>query len=314
MLQAALQPRSWFAGLVPRLTAASGVGYLAIAYTVSRWLTRRSPAQLTAPARCDDLAFEDVECVTSDRVRLRGWIFSPPAPRATIALFHGLRGNRGHLFDRVVFLTRAGYRCVVFDHRAHGESAGRRTSFGYHEARDVEAVADHVCRRWPAQPRFALGISMGAAALCLAGSAAAQAFDALVLESVYDRLASAFQHRVGVQFPDWFRHFRRGIIWITERRLGVRIDAVAPVAHVHLLAPRPVLLLTGSEDPHAPPHEVRQLYENYDGPRTFHIIDGAGHDDVHRVGGEAYRRLVLEFFERNLDPSSAPSLSLHTTK
>lgn len=299
MSQAPPRSPSWFGRLLPRLTAASGVGYLATAYTVSRWLTRRSPAQLKVPTDLNGLAVDVAECVTADRVRLRGWIITPSTPCATIALFHGLRGNRAHLLDRIAFLARAGYRCVAFDHRAHGESDGRRTSFGFHEARDVEAVADLICRLWPTQRRAALGVSMGAAALCFAGAASARAFEAIVLESVYDRLASAFQHRVGVQFPDWFRHFRRGIIWITERRLGTNIDTVAPVAFVHRLAPRPVLLLTGSDDPHAPPHEVRQLFECSVEPRAFHVIDGAGHTDVCDVGGERYRALVLDFLARS---------------
>jgi len=34
----------WFPDLLMRLALASGIGYLAAAYTVSRWLTRRNPA------------------------------------------------------------------------------------------------------------------------------------------------------------------------------------------------------------------------------------------------------------------------------
>jgi uncharacterized protein len=290
---------SWVRALVPRLTAASGIGYLATAYTVSRWLTRRSPARPTPPPEHDEYAVEQLQCRTNDGIFLQGWAFSPRQPRGTIALFHGLRGNRSTIFNRIRFLVPAGYRCVAFDHRAHGESTGQRTSFGYYEARDVQAIASLIQRRWPDQPRAALGVSMGAAALCFAGEHS-HGFRALILESLYHDLATAFQHRVGGVYPDWFRHFRRGIIWVTERRLGTRLDKVAPAAHIGRLAPRPIMLVTGSDDPYAPPAEVRRLYERCAEPRSLYVVSGAGHIDVCEKGGATYQGLVLGFLGQHV--------------
>src|SRR5439155_8996718 len=134
---------------------------------------------------------------------LTGWSVAPPRPRATVALFHGMRGSRGKMLDRVGFLTAAGYRCVAFDHRAHGGSEGRLTSFGYHERLDVIAVMDLIGRHWPHEPCAALGVSMGAAAICYAAPHA-RPFQAVVLESLYHDLESAFRTRVGRGYPTWF--------------------------------------------------------------------------------------------------------------
>ena len=296
-MNATLARPSWLEKVWPRVTAATGVGYLATAYTVSRWLTRRSPAVLQVPTHLAAVQIESLECRTRDGIVLKGWNLEPPTSRATVALFHGLRGNRGKMLSRIAFLSAAGYRCVAFDHRAHGESGGRWTSFGYHERHDVEAIADLTRERWPNQPRAALAISMGAAAVCFAGEAS-HAFDALILESLYHDLGRAFRHRVGSSYPAWFRQFRRGIIWFTQRRLGARIHEVAPIAHIARLAPRPVLLLTGGADPHAPPHEVQALAEQLPATGQFHVIAGAGHLNVCEQGGQAYRNLVLTFLER----------------
>src|SRR5438270_11508 len=124
------------------MAAASGIGYLATAYTISRWLTRGSRARPHPTPAALGHAWEPLECHTGDRVRLRGWLVEPHAPRATVALFHGSRHNRAQTLDRVAWLAAAGYRCVAFDHRAHGESSGRRSTFGYREAGDVAAVLD----------------------------------------------------------------------------------------------------------------------------------------------------------------------------
>jgi alpha-beta hydrolase superfamily lysophospholipase len=289
---------SWGRELFLRLTVASGVGYLATAYTVSRFLTKRWPAVPVAPD-LPEVRREELWCRTADRLWLRGWVFTPPRPRGTVALFHGLRVNRAQMLGRIAFLTQAGYRCVAFDHRAHGQSQGRRASFGYYESRDVEAVTGLIEEKWAGQPAAALGISMGAAALCFAG-ARLPVYQAFVLEGLYHDLAAAFQHRVGGVFPAWFGRFRRGIIWVTERRLRLRLAQVAPAVHVGALAPRPVLLLTGSQDPHAPPDEVQRLYENCREPREFRLIPGAGHMDVCEQGGEVYREAVLSFLQAHL--------------
>ncbi len=293
------QPISWFDKLWPRLAVASGVGYLAVSYGVSRWLTRRSPAKIELPGDLPHCTIEPLECRTTDGITLKGWHIAPPRPRATIALFHGMRLNRTHTLDRIAFLTEAGYRCIAFDHRAHGESGGRVCTFGFRESNDVVAVFDLIRSRWPDEPRAAVGVSMGAASICMA-SRIARGFDALVLESVYANLARAFEQRIGSGFPHWFHHFRNGIVWFSEYRLGALIEQVSPLAHVAQFAPRHVLFVTGSDDPHAPPQEVRSLALQLPNTSRFHVIPGAGHDNVCAQGGPDYRDLLLSFLDENL--------------
>jgi uncharacterized protein len=303
-MTSASRPASWGRDMLLRLTAASGVGYVAAAYTVSRWLTRRSPGIPQAPA-LPGIAMEFLRCRTVDRLWLQGWAFTPPAPRGTVALFHGLRTNRAQTISRIAFLTDAGYRCVAFDHRAHGQSQGRRSSFGYHESKDVLAIADLMERRWPEQPMAALGLSMGAAAICFAGAAVPR-FQAFILESMYHDLTAAFESRVGSKYPAWFKRFRGGIVWVTERRLRLRLTQIAPAANVHSLAPRPVLLVTGNNDCYAPPEDLHRLFERCDHPKEMCIVPEAGHMDVCDKGGTMYRGIVLSFLERHLGLACRP--------
>jgi alpha-beta hydrolase superfamily lysophospholipase len=294
-----LRKLAWLKGLLAGLTAASGIGYLATAYTVSRWLTRSTRGRPRPTPDALGLTWEPLECYTDDGLCLKGWAITPAAPRATVALFHGLRQNRAQTLDRMALLAEAGYRCVAFDHRAHGESAGRRTTFGFREARDVTAVLDLVRRRWPGQRRAALGISMGAAALCFAAPQVRE-LDAVILESLYHDLGTTFTNRIGSRFPAWFRRFRRGVIWVTERRLGLRLRQVAPVEYIGQLAPAPVLLVTGADDSHAPPHDAERLYECCRGPRELALVPQADHLNLAQAGGSLYRDLILSFLDRRL--------------
>jgi alpha-beta hydrolase superfamily lysophospholipase len=290
---------AWLPDLLASLALASGVGYLAAAYTVSRWLTRPTPGRPPQTPSDLGLAWDRLECRTDDGIRLVGWVVAPPRPRGTVALFHGVRGNRATTLNRTAHLVHAGYRCVAFDHRAHGESTGRKTSFGYHESRDVTAVLGLSRERWPGQRLAALGISMGAAALCFA-AAEVRSCDAIILESLYHDIGSAFINRIGNSYPVWFKRLSRGVVWLTERRLGVRLQQLAPVRHVGELAPAPVLLLTGSEDTHATPDDAARLYAECREPREFWLVPRAGHRDVCEVGGDLYRDRILDFLGRHL--------------
>jgi alpha-beta hydrolase superfamily lysophospholipase len=287
----------WLPNLLAGMVLSTGIGYVAAAYTISRWLTRPSPGR--PPLTPDEfgLSWERLECVTADQHRLAGWAVSPPRPRATVALFHGIRNDRSRTLGRAAFLCAAGYRCVAFDHRAHGESSGRRTSFGYHEGRDVAAVLDLVQRRWPDQPRAALGMSMGAAALCFAAPHT-RACAAVVLESCYFDISTAFESRLRNGFPPWYQRLSRGVIWLTERRLGIKLAQLSPAEHIGALAPAPVLVLTGAEDLHATASEAQLLYERCRGPRELWVVPGAKHNDILEVGGAAYQRRVLDFLSR----------------
>lgn len=293
---------SWIAEVLAGAAVASGVGYLVTAYGVSRWLTRPSRGGPSATPASMGLPSEDMLCRTVDGHRLSGWLVEPARPRGTVVLFHGLRQNRGDTMDRVRMLFNEGYRCVTFDHRAHGKSSGKRSSFGYHEQHDIHAVLDLVDARWPHEPTAALGISMGAAALCFAGKRASR-LQACVLESLYHDVASAFDNRIGTKFPAWFRRFAPGVIWVTERRLGLRLAQITPADHIAQLAPAPVLLVTGTDDFHAPPSDQEKLYARCRGPRYLSTIDGADHSNLFSLDVVAYRALVVGFLDRHLQAS-----------
>jgi uncharacterized protein len=290
---------SWLTEMLAGAAAMSGVGYLVTAYSVSRWLTRRARSRPKPPPAQPGISWQQLECSTEDGHRLAGWVVTPAQAHGTVILFHGMRHSRIQVLPRIQLLTASGYRCIAFDHRSHGQSTGRFSSFGYYESRDVCAILDWVEERWPDSPRAALGISMGAAALCFAGSRT-HSLSACILESLYHDVASAFDNRIGTSFPSWFRRFAPGVIWVTERRLGIKLAQVTPADHIAELAPVPLLLIAGAADQHASPADVERLCLRCAGPRELVQVDGADHTNLWEMGGEAYQRRIVEFLNRNM--------------
>ena len=283
--------------LLLRLGVATPLGHRLITSLISRWLTkptlgkmRRTPADLGLP-------WDPLTCMTADNVRLAGWLVEPPTARATVVLCHAIRHNREQTLSRIAFLAAAGYRCVAFDHRAHGESAGRRTSFGHFESLDVSAALDLTHARWPGQPVAALGMSMGGAALCCAAEHTRRC-QAVILENMYFDVVSAFTNRLTPRHPPTLRRLTPALVRACERLFAVEGVELSPSDRIADLAPAPILLVTGQNDQHAPPAEAEQMFERRRGPGELFIVPGAGHNDVCEKGGRAYEERILGFLER----------------
>jgi alpha-beta hydrolase superfamily lysophospholipase len=92
----------------------------------------------------------------------RSW--TPPGkPKAVVALVHG-HGEHIQRYDHVgAALTGQGYAMLGFDLRGHGKSGGARGHTPSYEALmgDIEAFLQQAEARFPGQPRFLYGHSMG---------------------------------------------------------------------------------------------------------------------------------------------------------
>jgi alpha-beta hydrolase superfamily lysophospholipase len=286
---------------IVRLGLATRAGSFAASYLIARWLTKPARRAIDRTPSDFGLPWEPLTCTTADGCRLSGWLVTPPHPRATVLLFHGVTQTREQTLSRLAFLVSAGLRCLAVDHRAHGESTGTHSSFGYHERHDVRAVVELARGRWPDQPLAVLGVSMGAAAVAYAAADIRPHVRAVILESIYHDVVRAFDNRLSAgHYPDYFRALSHHVIRRCEARLRVRAEWLTPADRVADLAPVPFLLLTGAEDRHATPAEAEEVFARRRGPAELVLVPGADHEDVCEAGGDFNRRHVLEFLDRRL--------------
>jgi alpha-beta hydrolase superfamily lysophospholipase len=109
---------------------------------------------------------------------------SPPAPRGTVLVVHGLGEHAGR-HGRVAARLRAwGWAPVSYDHRGHGRSAGRRGAIRHADdlITDLATVVDTV-RPADGTPFLLLGHSMGGGVAARFVADAVRPVDGLVLSS-----------------------------------------------------------------------------------------------------------------------------------
>jgi fermentation-respiration switch protein FrsA (DUF1100 family) len=223
--------------------------------------------------------------------RIHGWFSRSPAHRGVVLLLPGVRANRLSMVDRALFLRDAGYSVLLIDLQATGESPGNVITFGWRERLDVLAAVDFLRRELPGEKVGVIGSSLGGAAALLATPPLR--VDALVVESVYpsiDRAAANRLHRYlgapGIAVEPL-------LLAQLQPRIGVGAEVLRPIDHVGKVT-CPLLVISGAKDRYTTVDDTRALFAAAREPKQLWLVDGAGHVDLCRFGGESYRRRVLE--------------------
>jgi pimeloyl-ACP methyl ester carboxylesterase len=233
----------------------------------------------------------EITARTDDGLVLRGSFAEPPDAKGVVVVFHGVGATRAR--GALPVLASWGLIGVSFDFRGHGESDGDVTTFGWEERRDVAAALAAVRERWPGRKVAAWGISLGGAALCYAAEEVRD-LDAVVLESVYRDIDSAFERRVTTTTTAWLVPLALPAKWLVSARLGIEPERLRPCELTCRLRPERTLIVTGDKDVWAGPGDLDALAAPLQGCAT-HLVAGAGHSDVWQVGGAAYLDRIRAF-------------------
>lgn len=244
---------------------------------------------------------------------------SPAAPSQATVLAHGLFAHR-RLPSLQAFaesLSRFGPVWTI-DLRGHGESGGACT-LGELEADDVAAATAHARSR-TALPVVTVGLSMGAAA-ALRAAAFGERPDAVV--SISGPAPWRARRPWGAR--------KTSLTWrapgarqAAAALTGVRLSGQtpwgpSPLEAIGLIAPTPVLIIHGTDDPFFPPDEARALFAAAGEPKGLAIYPGGGHaeslfsdpghqTDPHRVDAFAddLHRQVMGLLAQTARPAAPP--------
>lgn len=243
------------------------------------------------------LRYEDVWLTAPDGARLHGWhLQAAGTPRGTVLHLHGNAENISTFLAAVHWLPAAGYDVLLVDYRGYGQSEGVATIDSVHE--DAQLALRALLER--PGPLFVFGQSLGgsAAIYAVAHEPRRERLGAVVTEgafSSYKRIAREKLNQLWLTWP-----FQYPFSWLLFSDRYAAVDSVAQVA------PVPLLIVNGENDPVVSPSHARRLYDAARGPRELWIVPGGGHVDAFTRAGN--REILLAFLARAAAaPSSAPA-------
>lgn len=285
------------------------LGLLAVAVISYRSLHRawdfthpkreRVTAAELAGARSALPSLQEVALHTADGIDLAAW-YSPGEKHSVVIFVHGLGSNRAELVPEARLLARHGHGVLLFDSRASGDSTGACASWGDLERRDIRAALDFVLSR-PEVAKSAIGLygfSVGATAAAIF-AADEKRIAALALGATWTSLRAELADKLKL------RSARLApLAELVFRGCGADIVAVSPDKVIGRLAPRPLLMMSGSEDSDTPPHVTRELAAHAPEAIVW-IIPGAGHGGYMKVDPAGMEQNFASFFDRAFAGSSS---------
>jgi alpha-beta hydrolase superfamily lysophospholipase len=283
-----------------RWTLLAGFFFVSLAIGVVASLIAGS--LLCAPSNCPvpapaDLAVEPVSFSSESGATIHGWLVASMMNRGVVILQHSVRANRLEMVGRARFLSQAGYAVLLYDFQAHGESIGKKITFGFLESRDAQAAVAFVKQRFPGKPVGVIGVSLGAAAAALAQPPLDA--QALVLEMMYPTIVDATKDRIEIRFGPLGRCLSPLLTSQLKLRIGCNLDDLRPVIRVAQIT-APKLFLAGTMDRDTKFSEAKKIFEQAADPKTFAPFEGAQHQDLNRFAPEQYQKLILKFLEEHL--------------
>ena len=99
---------------------------------------------------------------------LKAVFLKPLDTTRTVIICHGVTENKINSMKYARLFERLGFNSVIYDHRRHGDSGGKTTSFGYYEKIDLKAIVHTVREELESEALLGIhGESMGAATTIL---------------------------------------------------------------------------------------------------------------------------------------------------
>jgi alpha-beta hydrolase superfamily lysophospholipase len=237
------------------------------------------PKSAAEPPAGTGLAYEDVTFSTTDGLTLRGWFFPAERPGAPAMIYapatsHDQRSG----LSLVPAFHDAGYHVLLFSYRGHALSDGRKGSFTYGEAesRDVDAAAQFLFEAKGIRQISVVGHSVGAVSAILS-AARNPLIDAVVAVAPFNCVTDVwFTSRPKLVPPfvlDW-------TLWVAEKTRGFDREEVCPLQVVEQIAPRPLLVIHGTEDRRITEAQVQELFAAAEQPKSLWLVEGASHSGI----------------------------------
>ena len=233
----------------------------------------------------------DIELRTPDGVTVRGWHLqaAEEPSEKVVLLFHGNGGHRAHRGNWYTIARSLNADVLAIDYHGYGDSAGSPSEATLRM--DAECAWEYAVQELKYQPEqiVILGESLGggvgvrlAATMCQRGTPPG----ALVLVATFSSMLEVASYH----FP-----------WLPVRFLLLdryRSDEAIPVVTC------PILQFHGDQDTIVPLTFAERLHavtpqESTSGvAKTFHVLPGAGHNDIL----ERYGRFIRDELEKSVIP------------
>lgn len=258
------------------------------------------PKGTPSPLELLGLPYEDISFPSSDGLVLRGW-FVPAASDEAPAIVYApatAHDQRSGL-SLVPALHQAGYHVLLFSYRGHALSDGKRGAFTYGDAesRDLDAAVRFLRETGRADQIALVGHSVGAVSAILS-AARNPLVGAVVAVAPFTCVSDVWYTSRPELVPSFVLDWA---LWVAEKRRGFDREQICPIKVIDRIAPRPLLIVHGTEDQRITKSQVSRLFSAALEPKTLWLVEGANHREIRSPVLEEMSEELIAFLDSALN-------------
>ena len=228
--------------------------------------------------------------------KLHGFFFPNKDSKKIIILCHGITWSLyGSVKYMDMFLKR-GFAIFIYDHRNHGLSGGKNTSYGYYEKFDLQNCTNWLFNKLGKNIIVGLhGESMGAG-IALQNIAIDKRIKFCIEDCGYSDALDLFKHRLEKDYNIRKFPIVKLASKISKMRVGWEFKDVSPITSLPKVE-IPILFIHGQEDDYVPTFMCNQMYSVKRGYKQIYIATNADHAEAYWKNKDEYERKVDGFLK-----------------
>jgi fermentation-respiration switch protein FrsA (DUF1100 family) len=258
-------------------------------------LIREKEAGRFNPDDFDHLTKREVTIPSPFGYELKMILVEPHQADRYIIISHGVTENKVNSIKYMNLFLERGFNAIIYDHRRHGESGGKTTSYGYYEKFDLKAVVHWLKREKGSDLLLGIhGESMGAATMLLYAGLVEDGADFYISDCPFSDFKELLTHLVqtGIKLPPG------PLLPIADLFLRMRekysLRDISPISVIDQIK-KPILFIHSKKDTYILPSMTEALYNGKKGPKKLFLAENGAHAQSLNENKEAYEAAVDEF-------------------
>lgn len=240
---------------------------------------------------------EDVWITSHDGLKLHGTYFKGAEGNKAVICFHGYtsQGLNDYVSLSQYYLQH-GYRMILIDERAHGQSEGEHIGFGCMDRLDGLKWVEWLISEAGEDVQILLhGNSMGGATVCMmSGLELPPQVKGIIADCPFTSMKDVFTHVLHSMYHLPAFPMLQIADRVNKKKVGYGLDDCDSAREVRK-AKVPILFIHGEADVFVPCWMTEKIYENCASEKTKLIVKDAGHGESYYKDTEAYEAAMDSF-------------------
>lgn len=260
-------------------------------------VNREKEAGRLDPVTYENLTKQEITIPSPYGYDLKAILVEPFETKKYIVISHGVTENKTSSIKYMNLFLERGFNGIIYDHRRHGESGGKNTSFGYYEKFDLKQIVDWLKREKGKDILLGIhGESMGAATMILYAGGIEDGADFYIADCPFSDFKELLDYVIKqeIKLP--------GKIFIPIANLFLRARArysikdISPIAVIDKIK-SPMLFIHSKKDDFILPEMTQKLFDKKKGPKKLFFAVNGTHAQSYNENKEAYEKAIDDFLK-----------------